>query len=255
MTETPARPVTHTPVAQDVPARVLRAAALAPQFSWQRGWHVVNAGADWELHASDARAGLTQGQAVSAGSTAELLIVAREAEGRSSTLDVNPLNEEPCVLAVRDAGPAAAVRAHVLLAARDPDEPRELRPSDVRHLNLAAERYGCELLWQDQLGPRTTTPGLRRVHATADGRPLTTVVTPGDSPRDWVHAGRAAARCSLVARELGLTLVFGVHAFNGWATREEVRQLWHLSGWPQLQFSLEVPPSPGGASLATPRPE
>ena len=247
MTETTSVP---TEVPDPAPVAVLRAVRLAPQFSWQRGWHIVYDGGDWLLLATDERARLTQAQAVSAGSATQLLVLAREAQGRRSTVDVLPRDDASCVVAVRDAGPGPARRAQQLLAQDAAAQDRPLSPDDVRHLNLAAEAFGCELLWQDDPGPRLLPPGLRRVRATGDRRPLTTVVTPGDGPRDWVQAGRAAAQCSLVAGELGLPVSFGVHPFSGWASREEVRRLWQLSGWPQLQFVVSAPAAGGEGDRA-----
>jgi hypothetical protein len=241
-------------------AAVLRAVGLAPQFSWQRGWHIVWDAGSWLVLATDDPARLTQAQLVSAGSAAQLLVLAREAQGRATTVELLPDGEPGCVVALRDAGASPARRAQALLTGAVAPAGRPMEPSDVRHLNLAAEAFGCELLWQDASSPRQLTPGLRRVHATSDRRPLTTLVTHGDGRRDWLQAGRAAAQCALVARDLGLTLTFGVHPFNGWASREEIRQLWRLSGWPQLQFTLdaapqadEVTPPAGAASVPTPR--
>ena len=215
---------------------VLRAAARAPQFSWQRGWQLLSRDDGWDLLALADRSGLTQSQLLSAGATAELLVLGREAAGRRSTVDVLPDLRPDVVLAVRDAGPCASARARELLAAQEPGHARLLQPSDVRHLNLAAESHRCELLWQDAVTARPLPPGLRRLLATADRRPLTTVVSPGDTPHDWVRAGRAVARCELTARALGIDVDHTVHALGGWGTRAEVRRLWGLEGWPQVQL-------------------
>jgi len=226
------------------PARVLRAVSQAPQFSWQRGWHIVRDGEDWLVLGSDDDLGrLTQAQLVSAGSAAQLLLLAREAQGRASSVVLLPKEDPHCVVALHDAGPSPSGRAEQLLQPPTAVPGRTLAPSDVRHLNLTAEAFGCELLWQDGSTPRARTPGLRRVSATADRRPLTTLISRGDVGRDWLQAGRAAAQCSLVAKRLGLALGFGVHPFNSWAAREEVRQLWKLSGWPQLQFTIQEIPA------------
>lgn len=206
--------------------------SLAPQFSWEPGWQLDRDGD--QLLITGATHSLTQAQIVSAGSAAELLVLGCEAEGRSATVEVLPDARPNCLLALHCKGSGPSARARTLLSPAAV-EPRALTPSDVRHLNLAAEAYGCELLWQDV---RVLTPGLQRVYATSDRRPLTTVVTRGDTPHDWVQAGRAAARCSLAARQLGLVLDFGVHAFTDVETREEVRRLWQLDGWPQVQFTL-----------------
>lgn len=218
--------------------RVLDAVAQGPQLTLEHDWRVVRTADSWRVVTDDLSRLLPQTQVVAAGAAAQEVVVAVEASGHRVHVRAFPAELPHTVAVVQVLGPGPARRAQQLLrAAAEPGVPREVQPAELAHLSLAAEAFGCELLWQDDTHPHA---GLQRVHARDVTRPLSTVVTRGDEPADWFAAGRALAACALVASDLQLAVQLGPHALGRRQTREEVRDAWGLQGWPQAQLTVQV---------------
>jgi hypothetical protein len=220
-------------------AEVLAAAARSPQLSLAEDWEVLRRRDAWWLRAD---APLPQGQVVTLGGTAQSIALCVQAHGRRAHVDLLPDEDEQALAVVRLLGPGPDQRARDLLAADStpPGPPRRLLPADLRHLALAAEAFGCELLWQrDAAAPRDLEHAAR-VPASDSALSLTSVVTPGDDVEDWLRAGQALVQCRLVALDLGFPVTLGPHALGHRETREEVRSLWQLDGWPQVELGLET---------------
>lgn len=223
--------------------QVLDAVARGPQLTLAHDWQlVVRPGSWWILAATDARS-LPQTQVVAAGAAAQEVALALESQGHRVLVRAFP-QEDPravSVVTVLDGGPSRRAES-LLAAARSTAQPppHPMLPSDLAHLNLAAEAFRCELLWQNDVINQQLLPHAQRVHARPVGRPLSTVVTRDDEPESWFDAGRALAQCGLVAADLQYAVQLGPHALGRRDTRQQVREEWGLSGWPQAQFVVQV---------------
>jgi hypothetical protein len=224
--------------------QVREAVAHGPQVSLQHDWRVVCDDDSWRLVTDGVSRWLPQIQVVAAGAAAQEVVVALEAAGHRVQVLAFPTDRPHALAVVQRVGAGPRLRADQLLRADLSGdlaaEPRPLLPSDLRHLSLAAEAFGVELLWQDDVTSPRLLNKAQRVHARDVGRPLSTVVTRGDEPEDWFAAGRALAQCRLVASDLRLAVQLDPHALGRRRTREEVRAEWDLEGWPQAQFTILV---------------
>lgn len=224
-------------------AQVLRAIARGPQLTLGHDWEIVLRGGIWWIVAATSGRSLPQTQVVAAGAAAQEAAIALESEGHRVLLRPFPDEDSRALAAVTVLGPGPARRATALLDAAGhavPSPPHPMRPSDLRHLNLAAEAFRCELLWQNDVINEQLLPHAQRLHARQVRRPLSTVVTVADEPENWFDAGRALAQCRLVAADLRYAVQLGPHALGRRVTREQVRDEWGLSGWPQAQFIVQV---------------
>jgi hypothetical protein len=222
---------------------VHEAVARGPQLTLDHDWEIITRGDTWWVVAATGSRSLPQTQVVAAGAAAQEAAIALEAEGHRVLLRAFPPEEPRALAAVTVLGPGPGHRAAALLAAaRTAVEPppHPLRPSDLTHLNLAAEAFGCELLWQNDVINEQLLPHAQRLHARPVTRPLSTVVTCDDQPESWLAAGQALAQCGLIAADLHCTVQLGPHALGRRATRQQVRDEWELSGWPQAQFIVQV---------------
>ena len=229
-------------------ALVLDLVACAPQLTVDHDWEIVARDGTWWVMAATRGRSLPQTQVVAAGAAAQEVLLALESGGHHVALRAFPREDPRALAAVTVTGPGPGRRAAALLgAARGSSSsalvpPHPLLPSDLTHLNLAAEAFGCELLWQYGVTDDRLLGRAQRLHAREVTRPLSTVVTRGDEPEDWFDAGRALAWCRLVAVDLGLSLQLGLHALGRRVTRQQVREEWDLAGWPQAQFVVQVRP-------------
>ena len=99
-------------------------------------------------------------------------------------------------------------------------------------------------------------PGSRRLSdragpgdATEHGAVLALLTTPGDSPDDWLRAGRAMSRLLLEATVAGLTASFATTVLENPTTRHEVVRSLGLVGAPQVLLQLGY----GEPGVRTPR--
>ncbi|ACZ21825.1 nitroreductase family protein [Sanguibacter keddieii DSM 10542] len=99
-------------------------------------------------------------------------------------------------------------------------------------------------------------PGSRRLSdragpgdATEHGAVLALLTTPGDSPDDWLRAGRALSRLLLEATVAGLTASFATTVLENPTTRHEVVRSLGLVGAPQVLLQLGY----GEPGVRTPR--
>lgn len=99
-------------------------------------------------------------------------------------------------------------------------------------------------------------PGSRRLSdragpgdATEHGAVLALLTTPGDSPDDWLRAGRAMSRLVLEATVAGLTASFATTVLENPTTRHEVVRSLGLVGAPQVLLQLGY----GEPGVRTPR--
>lgn len=224
-----------------MPATVLDAAARSPRFLLTRSWRLRACEDGWEVLVEEHRSALPQPVLVDVGAAVQRMVLAVEASGRRVQVRLLPPGDPHVVAVLRCGGPGPASPAAALLAAEPPypaPAPRELTASDLRRLNLTAEGFGCELLWQRDVAPTAVRRHAQRLPALGTATSLSTVVTRGDEPADWFAAGRAVAECELLAVALGLTVDQAPHALGHKEVRAEVRDTWRLAGWPQAQLTF-----------------
>ena len=231
-----------SPLSTPTPEELIAVAARSPQFSLAHDWELLRRDEAWWLRALGRPGALTQGQVVTIGGTAQTIALCVQAEGRRAEVELMPPEDDRSLAVVRPLGPGPDDRARALIGAGSlaAGPPRQLSPTDLRHLALAAEAFGCELLWQLDAATARDVEHASRVVATDSALSLTTVVTRQDTPVDWLRAGQALVQCRLVARDLGFSVTFGPHALGRRETREEVRSLWGLEHWPQVELGLDT---------------
>jgi hypothetical protein len=233
--------IADLPQQLDETAQVLWAVAKAPQVVLDPTW-CLDVGRDsWRLVSETGRPAraVDQGTLVGAGSALEHAVLALEGRHQRVSVTLLPPTDELAIAVVTLVGPGPA--PDLTVAAPTPPPSAQVQPSDLRRLNLAAEAFGVEVLWSSELTATWSTQALQRVEA-ADGtkqpRPMATLVTRDDSPASQVQAGRALAHLVLRAAALGLDAHLDVHALGHRATREQLRQAWALSAYPQVQLTV-----------------
>jgi hypothetical protein len=230
---------------------VLNAALSVPQVSQDRGWTLVRRDDHWSVVAEGAELPVDQLQPrlLGCGAAAEYVVVALQARGQRVAVELLPAGFPGTVATVVSIGPGPsnsvdfALRAACELPPVGPPGPVAIRPSDLRLLNLTLEAFAVEALWSSDLASRRDLMGLQRVRSSAAPRPMVTLVTPSDSPHDWLQAGRALAHLLLRTTSLGLVGQVGVHALRRQETRAAVRAAWGLEQHPQVQVSIAPTPA------------
>ena len=225
-------------------SQVLQAVANAPRVSLVPGW-LLDLRPDIGriiVIGSDARHACLS-TLLGAGIALEHLVVELEARHHRLAVIELPADDPASVGTVRILGPGHP--STLTLQLRDLSEHPEhrqpvtdIRPADLRVLNLTAEAFTAEVMWSDDIEARRDLKGQQRLHPARDASPYATIVTPGDATRDWVHAGRALARLLLCASALGLEAHLELQVLGQTGTRQELRKTWGLTGFPQAQFSL-----------------
>jgi len=206
----------------DETAQVLWAVAKAPQVVLEPTW-CLDVGRDcWRLVSETGRPARTvdQGTLVGAGSALEHAVLALEGRHHRVTVTLLPTTDELAIASIALVGPGPTPDLTVSSPAAPSSD--EVRPSDLRRLNLAAEAFGVEVLWSSDLTSARSTAGLQRVAAATLPRPMATLVTHDDSPASQVQAGRALAHVLLRATALGLDAHLDVHALGHREMREEL---------------------------------
>lgn len=228
----------------DETAHLLWAVSHAPQVVLQPGWCLDVKRDCWQLVTESGKPALRAPQftLVGAGTALEHAVLALEARGHRVQVVVLP-EQDPAVVATIEVLGAGPPRELAPL----PGQPAvpvdgQVQPSDLRRLNLAAEAFGVEVLWSTHLTSSWGTAGLQRVRATAEPRPMATLISYDDDAAAQVNAGRALAHVLLRAAALGLEAHLGLHVLSQRETRDELRRLWGLAGHPQAQFTLGAVP-------------
>lgn len=223
---------------------VIRLVNAAPRVAVVPGWHLELRDEQWRIAINgceDARCAGHQ-VLVGAGVAVEHLVVALEARGLRVDVRVLPSADLHAAATVgvigrRRASPVQ-LAVHRAASSGPPSTARAVRPSDLRVLNLTAEALSTEVMWSSQVSADLVLRGQQRLHPAQDAPPFATILTYGDTPLDWVRAGRALARLFLRATALGLDVHQELQSLSQEATRAQLRELWGLSTVPQAQFSL-----------------
>jgi len=233
-----------SPPTLDEVSDVIRLVNAAPRVAVVPGWHLELGDDLWRIAVNgceDARSGEHQ-VLVGAGVAVEHLVVALEARGHRVDVHVLPSADPHAAATVRAVGHQRAstvqLAMHHAATSGLPHTARALRPSDLRVLNLTAEALSVEVMWSNQVSDDLALRGQQRVHPDQDAPPFATIVTHGDTPLDWVRAGRALARLFLRATSLGLGMYQELQSLSQATTRAQLRELWGLSTVPQAQFHL-----------------
>ena len=226
-------------------AEVVRGVGNAPRVSLVLGWALDIQPDSWRIivrGADQARTASHQ-TLVGAGVALEHLVISLEARGHRVAVQELPVAEPTCAGMVRLVGPGHPTST--VLQLRDlsqhphAQQPvRDVQAADLRVLNLTAEAFTAEVMWSSDVEAHRGLRGQQRVHPVRDAPPYATIVTPADSPTDWLHAGRALARLILRASALGLEAHLELQVLGQADTRLELRETWGLIGFPQAQFTL-----------------
>lgn len=242
----PNSPATAATPAHEEVSDVLQAVLSVPQLSLERGWALVRRENQWSILADPAQAQADERQPrlLGCGGAVEHVVVALQSRGRRVAVELFPVAQPEAVATVVPVGPGPstavdrALRAACEVPPARPPGPTMIRPSDLRLLNLTLEAFGVEALWSSDLASRRELTGLQRVRSSATPRPMVTLVTPGDTPHDWLRAGRALAHLLLRTTTLGLLSHLELHALRRQETREAVRAAWDLRQYPQVQVTI-----------------
>lgn len=236
----------HATIADlDEVAEVLQAVGNAPRVSLEPGWALDIQPDSWRIivQGGDGARAASHQTLVGAGVGLEHLVIALEAHHHHVEVQELPVAEPAAAGNVRLVGPGHP--SSTLLQMQDLSQHphaqapvRDVQPSDLRVLNLTAEAFAAEVMWSSDLESRRELRGQQRVHPVREPSPYATIVTPGDSPADWLHTGRALARLLLRASALGLEAHLELQVLGQAETRLELRSTWGLTGFPQAQFTL-----------------
>jgi hypothetical protein len=242
--------IPRTDVTSAETSDVMRAVLSVPQVSLNRSWKLSRSDDRWSVLAegADVSGEQLQPRLVGCGAAVEHVVVALQARGLRVAVELLPTADptaDPATVATVVAigpGPSNAVD-HALRAACElppvrPPGPALIGPSDLRSLNLTLEAFAVEALWSSDLATRRELTGLQRVRSSPAPRPMVTLVTPDDTPHDWLQAGRALAHLLLRTTSLGLVGHLDVHALRQRDTRDAVRSAWDLQQYPQVQVSI-----------------
>ncbi len=237
-------PVSASPPALDEVSDVISLVDAAPRVAVVPGWHLEVTDDLWRIAVNGCDNALSGAHQVlvGAGVAVEHVVVALEARGHRVDVQILPAADPHAAATVRCVGRRRP--SQVQLAIRHaatsgpPHTARAVRPSDLRVLNLTAEALSTEVMWSNHVSEDRALRGQQRVHPDQDAPPFATIVTHGDTPPDWVRAGRALARLFLRATSLGLDVHQELQSLSQPSTRAQLRELWGLSTVPQAQFGL-----------------
>jgi hypothetical protein len=228
---------------------VLRSVGHAPRIALVPGWRLDIQPERWRILINGTEDVLTADHQtlLGAGIALEHLVIVLEAHRHRVKVRELPGDDPRAAGSVTVVGNRhpSELMLHLEALSQDPDlrgTQHALSSADLRHLNLTAEAFIAEVMWSSDLQARDELRGQQRLHPAKDPSPYATIVTPSDSPRDWVHAGRALSRLLLKARALGLDAHTELQVLSNRTTRDDLRELWGLRGYPQAQFSLTTRP-------------
>lgn len=234
----------------DLDPASLRLIGTAPQFLAAPTWCLVRRGRTWELHAAHALSYDSEQQPLllSCGAALEHLVVLLR--GHGARLDVEVLPDSGAIAEVTVLGRQAptADDRQLLAALAQPasdapeEDPRLGRVAESeRLLTQTIQGLEADLVWSMLDAPRPDIRGLFVITSNTWQRRTTTIVTPNDTPVDWLHAGRAVGRLRLRARTLGLDAQPLMDGLNRRQTRSRMRFDWYLWAVPQVQLLIVRP--------------